>query len=98
MGGNLLEGKDNILDEPEVGFGAEGELPHVFLGDIVGDDKISNTLCVEVVDIATACIALGGDGKKEAAWQVGGATAVGEKLHDLTAGVGDMGRGASKNG
>ena len=97
-GNNLLEGDDDVFDKPEVGSGAERELLEVFFGGIVGDDEVAHTAQIEVIDIAAAGVALGGDGKEEAASGVAGAAAVGKELVDVEVVGADMCSGTLEDG
>jgi len=98
VGGELLEGLDGVGDGPEVGVGAEGELGGVDGLGVGGDDEVADAALVEVEDVAAAGVALGGDGDKEGAWEVGGAAAVGEEVEDVAIGVGHAGLGVAQDG
>ena len=94
VGGKLLEGKDNVADEPEIGFSTLVELLDMLGRGVVGDNEITHSTIVEVADKTAASVAFGWNGKKNAAGKVGGATAVGKQLKDFKVVVDDAGLGA----
>ena len=93
IGGKLLEGHDDVLDLPEVGTLAAGELLLEGLFDLLRNDEIADSAGIEVIDIAATRVALGGDGKEETVCKIGRTAAVREEVLDVAVGVGHKGCG-----
>jgi hypothetical protein len=94
----LLEGHDDVLDLPEVGALAAGELLLEGLFDLLRNDEIADSAGIEVIDIAATRVALGGDGKEETVCKIGRTAAVREEVLDVAVGVGHKGCGTFKDG
>ncbi len=90
-GGNALECEEDVVDTPEVGV--------VVVGGVVGgDDEVAHATLVEAFDVATAGVALGGDGEEKGAVSLRKGTAVGEEMENGVVGTTDTRVGAFYDG